>query len=1546
MIKKILFHFIFVLIPFSGITQSIATYSTVRNIGTTYVSINSTGNAFSTWRNLGAYAQDDNRSDFTDIGFDFWYNGTRYSQFSVSTNGFMDFSNSTDDGGPVPDAFGFNNTAFTNANMANATRPAIAPFYDDLTAQGGTEALGNSIKYLLTGTAPNRTLTVEWINMAVYLNATPSLNFQVQLVEKTGVILINYGTMITGTNMFSYSMGINSATLTVAPTAAQLKMLQTANGTVLNNTIQNNLSAMPAANSQYVFSPPAPTPTAGLLSFSAVSSSAITLNWPNWATNEVGYVIYNSTDGINYSFVSQVAVNSSSAMVSGLTSGTNYFWKLHAVTDGYLGDPLTGNQATSAAGTKTSVASGNWNAATTWSPASIPTAGEDVTIANGHLVSITSTAQCNSLIVGQGTAATLQFLGAANSFTVNNNITVNTNAVFRVAPTSGLTHSLISKGNITNNGSIDLNTSLTSLCNTYFIKAGNQVISGTATLNRFNLINMNMGNSINNTLEITATTFTAPANFLTLTNGTFKLSTVNSVSITLFTPLTSIPQTAGVWLNSATAVLNTGAGITLTGKLSVSNGTLNVGNAADEDLLSSGGNLVVTGGQLNIAGKYYASGINNLCYVTISGGTLTVPTSASTSQTIAPFQIIGAGSKFNMSAGLLVIAKEGGNGTQDLGFVNTVTAGSVTGGTLQIGNTLTPAASTININTNYFIGNLSVNSVNAVARLNTNSLSVIGNVAINSGTLNTNNFGISLGGNWTRSSGSFVPGTVSVTFNSNTAQAIASTGGEIFNHLLFSGSGVKTFSTAVTTNGNFSVSAGASVDVSAANNRLTVKGNYINNGTFNARLGLVYFNGTTAQTLGGSSITNFNDITLGNPAGASLTGAENLLGTLTLTTGVFNTNAQVFTMISTATATARIAEITGSGNILGNVTVQRYAPGGTTGWALMGTPISSALTYNDWDDDMPISCPTCPDGSAGGFLSIYTYDEALPGLYDAPASYIPINTINDPITPNKGYWVYFGDGQFTTSNITIDVTGTVNKLNTAIPLKYTNFGSPPDDGWNLITNPYPSAISWTALKGITPNIDNAVYVYNADLNAGAGGFASYVNGVSSPAVGSGGVGNTIPMSQGFYVHSTGATSLNAVESNKVAGNPTYLKTSASTSANLCLLRINLNGVNGFNDETVLYLQTFANDYFDEAYDSYKMRGQDPFAPFVALEKGPSQFQINAVAPITGNFSIPLKALTGYTGTYTLSASNLSTFPNGACINLYDKFLNTTTNLKTNSYVFNLADTTTVARFNLNITINPLPVSSMVNNPSCQLLNNGEIIAAGITPGPWNYYWTSNGIPVKTSLNKFSADTLNNLGGGNFDLEINSVGMCDNNNLSFQITPQTTSFAQFNSIDTLDLNQSVYIMFNNTTTGAVSYLWNFGDGAGTSTNVSPIYNYFNPGTYTITLVSWSSSGCTDTAKKVITVLANPTSIGSNGMNTSGLIVKTSGNNEFVFEQLSTVEVSSTFQLMDLQGRLLKDYGTLTSQHIQLPVNLQEFSAGVYLMTITSGNQRRVIKLPVK
>lgn len=62
-------------------------------------------------------------------------------------------------------------------------------------------------------------------------------------------------------------------------------------------------------------------------------------------------------------------------------------------------------------------------------------------------------------------------------------------------------------------------------------------------------------------------------------------------------------------------------------------------------------------------------------------------------------------------------------------------------------------------------------------------------------------------------------------------------------------------------------------------------------------------------------------------------------------------------------------------------------------------------------------------------------------------------------------------------------------------------------------------------------------------------------------------------------------------------------------------------------------------------------------------------------------------------------------------------------------------------------------------------------------------------------------------------------------------------------------------FTNASTGASSYLWNFGNG-NTSTSTNPTYTYPTPGNYTVTLTAKTSNGCTQSVSKSYTVYSSP------------------------------------------------------------------------------------------
>ena len=581
-------------------SQSCANYVVTRSTGITYTTIAGTGTSAFIWRNTASNQNDDNRSYAVSIGFDFWYLGVRYTTISASLNGVVDFSSSTSQGntpsGSAP--YGSHWSNQFSSGGANGTMLALAPMYGDLwTTGGGTAAIATSLVYKLSGTAPNRVFTVEWINFDHWNSPDnspyASYNFQIKIYETTGIIEFVYGTMTGvggGSYPLQYACGINNYwTPAAAPNPVRLLTQRFANTATFWSTATNNLTTVPASNSQLTFTPPTPTADPTGLSFTAVTKIGMTLNWTDNATNEVGYVIYNSTDCVNYSFVSQVAANSVSAVIAGLYPSTTYYWQVYAVTEGDLSAALTGTQATLPAQRIISIATANWNTTTTWDCTCIPTAGDSVIIADGTTVTLDVNSTIYSLTVGQGVTGQLTIgnNATARTLTMSKDIRVLTGATI-VAGATAATHLITTGGNLTNNGTIDFAPTATRVCNITFNKNGNQTISGTGATNNFNRITLNMGTSSANVFDITSSNFTTlPTNFLTLTNGTFKLSTATATPKP-FTGAVTIPLSAGIWLNNAGATISTGSTVTLYGNLRVTSGILNIGNASNENLTSYG----------------------------------------------------------------------------------------------------------------------------------------------------------------------------------------------------------------------------------------------------------------------------------------------------------------------------------------------------------------------------------------------------------------------------------------------------------------------------------------------------------------------------------------------------------------------------------------------------------------------------------------------------------------------------------------------------------------------------------------------------------------------------------------------------------------------------------------------------------------------------------------------------------------------------------------------------------------------------------------------
>ncbi len=316
--KTILTGFLFVSISLRLSAQTITNYTFATSTGT-FTALTSPTNP-----TLSAGTVDDGSYDNIPIGFDFWYMGTKYTAISASTNGYFSFGASE-------------TTDFTN-NLSGGgiPRPVIAPLWDDLDVQVAT-----NVSYKVTGSAPTRVFTIQYLNAQWQYNATGNtMSFQVSLYEGTGKVEFIYRPEAGAQAAPTASIGITAS----ATGSGNFLSVNNA-GTSVSSTVEASVTTKPVSGKTYGFTPPVPT-APGSLTFTSIGTTAMTLNWSDLSSNETGFAIYKSTDGTNYSFISQTAAGATSSVQSGLTAGTTYYWKIYAVSEGGLSSALSGNQAT------------------------------------------------------------------------------------------------------------------------------------------------------------------------------------------------------------------------------------------------------------------------------------------------------------------------------------------------------------------------------------------------------------------------------------------------------------------------------------------------------------------------------------------------------------------------------------------------------------------------------------------------------------------------------------------------------------------------------------------------------------------------------------------------------------------------------------------------------------------------------------------------------------------------------------------------------------------------------------------------------------------------------------------------------------------------------------------------------------------------------------------------------------------------------------------------------------------------------------------------
>ncbi len=829
-----------------------------------------------------------------------------------------------------------------------------------------------------------------------------------------------------------------------------------------------------------------------------------------------------------------------------------------------------------------------------------------------------------------------------------------------------------------------------------------------------------------------------------------------NLAITIKQPITSAASgnwgTAGTWTPATIPTANdyvviaAGHTITMNGnpgvcyKLTI-NGTANWTAARTTNVGLGGISIAATG---NVTGTF--AGILTSTGGLTNNATLTSNTVSVVLQTTAAQTISGTGSLANLT----VNASATNNGiltvTNTLAGSNTLTNGA--GATLNINAaTLTLTGLTASASGNTVKYGASTDQVIRITPYHhlilagggdktlAGGLTLTGSLTIAAVTLDvtSSNYSVVIAGDWTNT-GIFQGRFGTVTLNGAATQTITNSSGESFNTLTLNGAGAKNLAGNITVDTDLSI--GSVFNAGAYN--IYANGSWINTATFNGNTGTVFFQGASSQTLNG--INSFNNLTINNSSGVSITsGTQTIKSTLTLTSGDLTTNGNSFTLLSSATGTGRI-DGSGAGTISGNVKVQQYITG-TQGYRYIGSAVSGA-TISTLEPEIRLDGMTgvALPGRSNYWCNVYKFDETATGVF--ANGWKAETNVSNSMTLGKGFSVYFYTaGGFP---ITIDVQGAIVRGAKSLPVTFRNNGDS-DQGWNLVSNPYPSTIDWDASSGWTrTNIQGNTY-YSWD-NA-AQQYAVY------PAAGPGINGGTryISSSQAFFVKasSTGPV-LNMTENVKVASTTGFWKTIIEPAS----LKIKLSSNSTkYTDETVIRFIDGASADNDVKLDAEKIASTNTLVPYIStLSADAAALSINTFQELTEDVSIPVLVKTGVTGTYKFSIPNTNDLPANTCLILEDLELGSFIDLKTKGeYSFSLsASAATKApqqRFVLHISPPVFNISK--NDVAC---TKGAIMLASRGNGSWSYSLSDKkGNVIRSADNITGNDTITDLSAGIYSI---------------------------------------------------------------------------------------------------------------------------------------------------------------------------------------------------
>ncbi|NVO18050.1 MAG: T9SS type A sorting domain-containing protein [Bacteroidetes bacterium] len=283
-------------------------------------------------------------------------------------------------------------------------------------------------------------------------------------------------------------------------------------------------------------------------------------------------------------------------------------------------------------------------------------------------------------------------------------------------------------------------------------------------------------------------------------------------------------------------------------------------------------------------------------------------------------------------------------------------------------------------------------------------------------------------------------------------------------------------------------------------------------------------------------------------------------------------------------------------------------------------------------------------------------------------------------------------GQYTTSGLVTPI----GKLNTGSITASLGYNG--SDGYNLIGNPFPSALDLSSTGVNFGDCQPKAWFFNPSSN----NYEVYLKA-------GGGTRTTsfCAAEQAFFVLANSATSFSVNNSARSINSVPFLKDGIELH-DMLKLTASCDG-NSDYDKSVIRFAPEASTSYDNDYDAYKLSGSYEAPQLFSLLDDQTKLSVNTQPWTDQNQVVKLGFSCGKNSNYTITADNFQSFNDNISIYLEDKLLNVTQDLRKNaSYSFSANVGDQNDRFLIHV-MNPTFGIGEIGMNSLQVYQSGGIL---------------------------------------------------------------------------------------------------------------------------------------------------------------------------------------------------------------------------------------------